>query len=114
MVSCTLLARNVFAALRPRTTDAQVFAITRWMVFPITLLALLLAVVAHSLIVVVLLVAYDFIAQLLPAVLIGGLFWRRATAAGVLAGLLVAGCRQACCTWPGSSRFGAWRPASSA
>ncbi len=89
MVSSTLLARNVFGKLRPQTSDAVIFAITRWMVFPITLLALLLAVVAHSLIVVVLLVAYDFIAQLLPAVLIGGLFWRRATAAGVLAGLLV-------------------------
>ena len=89
MVSCTLLARNVFGKLRLRSTEAQIFALSRWMVFPITLLALLLALVAHSLIVVVLLVAYDFIAQLLPAVLIGGLLWRRATAAGVLAGLLV-------------------------
>ena len=89
MVSCTLLSRNVFGKLRPGTSDRTIFALTRWLVFPITLLALLLAVVAHSLIVVVLLVAYDFIAQLLPAVLIGGLFWRRATAAGVLAGLLV-------------------------
>ena len=89
MVSCTLLARNVFAKLRPQTTERQVFQMSRWMVFPITLLALLLALVARSLIVVVLLVAYDFIAQLLPAVLIGGLLWRRATAPGVLAGLLV-------------------------
>ena len=89
MVSCTLLSRNVFSKLRPQTTDGQIFLLTRWLVFPITLLALLLAVVAHSLIVVVLLVAYDFIAQLLPAVLIGGLLWRRATGAGVLAGLLV-------------------------
>ena len=89
MVSCTLLARNVYAKLLPHTTERRVFQMSRWMVFPITLLALLLALVARDLIVVVLLVAYDFIAQLLPAVLIGGLLWRRATAQGVLAGLLV-------------------------
>ena len=88
MVSCTLLARNVFAKLRPSTSTRTVFLMSRWMVFPITLAALGLAVVARSLIVVVLLVAYDFIAQLVPAIIIGGLFWRRATAKGVLAGLL--------------------------
>ena len=89
MVSCTLLARNVYAKLRPGTSSRTVFRLSRTMVFPLTVLALGLALVAHSLIVVVLLVAYDFIAQLVPAVLIGGLLWRRATAAGVFAGLLV-------------------------
>jgi SSS family solute:Na+ symporter len=89
MVSSTLLARNVFAKLRPATTDATVFHLTRGLIFPITLLALLLALAARSLIVVVLLVAYDFIAQLLPAVLIGGLLWPRATGKGALAGLLI-------------------------
>ena len=89
MVSCTLLARNVYAKLRPSTSSQTVFRLSRAMVFPLTLMALGLALVAHSLIVVVLLVAYDFIAQLVPAVLIGGLLWRRATAAGVFSGLLV-------------------------
>ncbi|MBV9782970.1 MAG: sodium:solute symporter family protein [Acidisphaera sp.] len=88
MVSSTLLARNVYAKLRPGTSGRTVFALSRWLVFPITLLALLLALVAHSLIVVILLVAYDFIAQLLPGVLIGGILWRRATGQGVFAGLL--------------------------
>jgi SSS family solute:Na+ symporter len=37
--------------------------------------------------VVILLVAYDFVAQLLPGVVIGGLFWRRATKAGTACGL---------------------------
>ncbi len=90
MTSCTLLARNVYAKLRPNTSPASVYRLSRWLVFPITLLALLLALVARSLIVVVLLVAYDFIAQLLPAVLIGGLLWRRATATGVFSGLICA------------------------
>ena len=89
MVSCTLLARNVFAKLWPDTSDRTVFLLSRTMVFPLTLMALALTLLAHDLIVVVLLVAYDFIAQLVPAVLIGGLLWRRATAAGVIAGLLV-------------------------
>ena len=44
---------------------------------------------APALIVVVLLVAYDFIAQLVPAVVIGGVFWQRATLAGSLSGILV-------------------------
>jgi SSS family solute:Na+ symporter len=94
MVSCTLLVRNVLGEFRPNLTPRTSFNLSRALVFPLTLAALLLAVVAKSLIVLVLLVAYDFIAQLLPAVLIGGLFWRRATAPGVFAGLLVgwAGC----------------------
>lgn len=89
MMSCTMLSRNVYGKLRPQTTDRQIFTLTRGLVFVVTFAALVLAVVAQSLIVTVLLVAYDFIAQLVPAVIIGGLLWRRATAAGVTAGLLV-------------------------
>lgn len=88
MTSCGLLARNVYQQLRPQTSDRTVFVLTKALVFPITLIALYFAVIAPSLIVTVLLVAYDFIAQLVPAVLIGGLFWRRATKEGVVAGLL--------------------------
>lgn len=87
MMSCTLLSRNVYAKLRPQTSDKAVFTLTRGLVFVVTFAALILAVVAQSLIVTVLLVAYDFIAQLLPAVIIGGLFWRRATVKGAAAGL---------------------------
>lgn len=89
VTSCTLIAHNVVARLRPSTSDRAVFALTRWLTFPVTLVALGLAVIAPALIVVILLVAYDFIAQLLPAVVIGGLFWRRATLPGVVAGILV-------------------------
>ncbi len=89
MMSCTLLARNVYGALRPGTADVTVFRITRALVFVVTAAALLLAIFAHALIGSILLIAYDFIAQLVPAIMIGGLFWRRASATGVLAGLAV-------------------------
>lgn len=87
MMSCTLLAHNVYAKLRPQAQPRAIFTLSRSLVFVVTLAALILAVVAHSLIVIVLLVAYDFIAQLLPGIVIGGLLWRRATTAGTLAGL---------------------------
>jgi SSS family solute:Na+ symporter len=87
MMSCTLLAHNVYAKLFPATSQARVFALSRGLVFVVTFLALVLAVVAHALIALILLAAYNFIAQLVPGILIGGLFWRRATTAGVFAGL---------------------------
>ncbi len=89
MMSCTLLAHNVYAKLQPDASASRIFGMTRGLVFVITFAALILAVVAHSLIVVVLLVAYDFIAQLLPGVVVGGLFWKRGTKAGMMAGLAV-------------------------
>ncbi|NMP24613.1 sodium:solute symporter family protein [Sulfobacillus harzensis] len=88
MTSAGLLARNVYQKLWPKTTDVTTYRLTRALVLPITFLALVLAEVAPALIVVVLLVAYDFIAQLFPAIVIGGLFWKRATKEGALAGIL--------------------------
>lgn len=88
MTSCGLLARNVYQRLIPRTSDTTVYRLTRGLVFPITFVALLLAELAPALIVVVLLVAYDFIAQLFPAIVVGGLFWKRATKAGATVGIL--------------------------
>lgn len=89
MTSASLLAKNVYAALVPNTSERTVYRLTKWLVFPLTLLAFGLAAAAPALIVVVLLVAYDFISQLFPAVVIGGLFWRRATKEGATAGILV-------------------------
>ena len=89
MTSAGLLAKNVFAALRHDTSDKSIYRLTKWLIFPLTLLAFVLAAAAPALIVVVLLVAYDFISQLFPAVVIGGLFWRRATKQGAAAGIIV-------------------------
>jgi solute:Na+ symporter, SSS family len=88
MTSASLLSRNVVQALRPATTDRTVFWLTRILVFPLTAVALVLTLAAPALIVSVLLVAYAFIAQLFPGVVIGGLFWPRATKQGMFAGLL--------------------------
>ncbi|MCL5116580.1 MAG: sodium:solute symporter family protein [Firmicutes bacterium] len=88
MTSAGLLARNVYQKIWPKTSDATTYRLTRSLVLPITFLALVLAELAPALIVVVLLVAYDFIAQLFPTIVIGGLFWKRATKEGALAGIL--------------------------
>jgi len=88
MTSSGLIARNVVQALRPQMTDKSVYKIMKMLVFPLTILALILTLVAPSLIVQILLVAYDFISQFFPAVVIGGLFWRRATKQGVAAGII--------------------------
>lgn len=89
MTSASLIVRNVYQAIRPQTSENTVYTWIRVLIFPLTFLALVLAVIAPSLIVTVLLIAYDFIAQLFPAVVVGGLFWRRATKEGVIAGILV-------------------------
>lgn len=88
MTSSGLIAKNVIQALRPQTSEKSVYTMTRALVFPLTIIALILTLAAPSLIVSILLVAYDFISQLFPAVIVGGLFWKRATKQGVLAGIL--------------------------
>ncbi|AEJ40144.1 Na+/solute symporter [Sulfobacillus acidophilus TPY] len=89
MTSAGLIAKNVYGALSSNASEPAIYRLTKGLVFPLTLLAFILAAAAPALIVVVLLVAYDFISQLFPAVVIGGLFWRRATKQGATAGLIV-------------------------
>ncbi|TNC25866.1 sodium:solute symporter family protein [Amycolatopsis alkalitolerans] len=89
MTSASLLSRNVVHALKPDLPARTVFTLTRVLVFPLIGAALVLTLVAPALIVSVLLVAYAFITQLFPAVIVGGIFWKRATKQGVLAGLIV-------------------------
>lgn len=88
MTSSSLIAKNVVQGLNPRVSDRTVYNLTKTFVFPITIIALFLTIAVPSLIVSILLVAYDFISQLFPAIVLGGLFWRRATKQGVLAGML--------------------------
>ncbi len=89
MTSATLLSRNVLKELRPTTSDRSVFWLTKALVFPLTGVALVITLAEPALIVSVLLVAYALIAQLFPGVVIGGIFWQRATKHGMFAGLLV-------------------------
>ncbi len=89
MTSASLIAKNVYGGIKKDAKEKTVYRLTKWLVFPLTLLAFGLAAAAPALIVVVLLIAYDFIAQLFPAVVLGGLFWRRATKQGAVAGIIV-------------------------
>lgn len=88
MTSASLLAKNVWGEWNPRRDD-QIYRLTKILVFPLTALALFLALATPSLLVAILLVAYDFIAQLFPAVVIGGLFWRGATKYGAFWGMII-------------------------
>ncbi|AUW95134.1 sodium:solute symporter [Sulfobacillus thermotolerans] len=87
MTSASLIAKNVWAEYRPQS-DERIYRVTKLLVFPLTFLALFLALATPSLLVAILLVAYDFIAQLFPAVVIGGLFWRGATKYGAFWGMM--------------------------
>lgn len=89
MTSASLLSRNVVHALKPELSERRIFWLTRMLVFPLVGAALVLTLVAPALIVSVLLVAYAFITQLFPGIVVGGIFWKRATKEGMLAGLLV-------------------------
>lgn len=89
MTSASLLVRNVYQVFNPQVSDKVAYLWIKILVFPLTVIALILTLVAPALIVNVLLVAYDFIAQLFPAVVIGGLFWKRATKEGAISGILI-------------------------
>jgi solute:Na+ symporter, SSS family len=90
MILCaaTLFAKNFFRPLfRPAMTDNDVAKLAKVMVVVITGVALYFAIYSSTTLVGLLLLAYDGIAQFFPGVLFA-LYWKRATAAGVFAGIL--------------------------
>ncbi|GEO24260.1 sodium:solute symporter [Alicyclobacillus acidoterrestris] len=89
MTSSSLISHNVIHPVFPKIKDKTIYHLTKILIFPLTIIALILTLVLPSLIASILLVAYDFISQLFPAVVIGGLFWRRATKQGVISGIIV-------------------------
>ncbi len=87
--AATLFAKNFFRPLfRPSMKDDDVARLAKVMVIVVTGVALYFAIYSSSTLVGLLLLAYAGIAQFLPGVIFG-LYWKRATAAGVLAGLVV-------------------------
>ena len=78
------------ALLRPSIDDAEETRLIRWTVVGIGAVAYYFAIYSEISLVLLLLLAYGFIAQIFPA-LIAALYWRRSTPAGVITGLL-AGC----------------------
>ncbi len=87
LVAANLIARNVLQrGLTPDLDDRRTAWAARLLVAPVALVAAGLALAAPDMLVSLLLVGYSGIAQFLPAIVLG-LFWRRATLAGVSAGL---------------------------
>ncbi len=87
LTAATLLAKNIYrAGFRPQATDHEVLRLSRWMVFVVSAVALVFALLLPNALVNLLLIGYDGVAQLFPGVVLG-LFWPRATRTGVAAGL---------------------------
>ena len=90
MILCaaTLFAKNFFRPLfRPSMKDDDVARLAKVMVVVVTGVALYFAIYSSTTLVGLLLLAYDGIAQFFPGVIFG-LYWKRATAAGVFAGIV--------------------------
>jgi len=85
----TLFAKNFFRPLfRPAMTDDQVARLAKVMVVAITAVAMYFSIYSSTTLVGLLLFAYSGVTQFLPGVVFG-LFWKRVTATGVFAGILV-------------------------
>jgi SSS family solute:Na+ symporter len=87
LASANLVARNVLQkGLAPGLDDRRTAWIARGLIAPVAGIATVLALAAPDMLVTLLLIGYSGIAQLMPAIACG-LFWRRATLPGVVAGL---------------------------
>jgi SSS family solute:Na+ symporter len=88
LTASTLFAKNVFRPVCARgLTDAQVARLARLLVVALTATSLGLALSSSTSLVSLLLLGYDGVSQFLPGVILG-LFWRRVTRGGVLAGII--------------------------
>jgi SSS family solute:Na+ symporter len=87
LYAATLLSKNVYrAVLRPAADDAAVFRMSRALVVVIMAGALVLCVLLPLDLVSLLILGYDGVCQFFPGVVLG-LFWKRVTKQGVMAGL---------------------------
>lgn len=88
LTAATLFAKNLYRPLlAPAMTDDSVARLARTMVVVLGVISLGLAIHGASTLVSLLLTGYAMVTQCFPGVVLG-LYWRRATAAGVLAGML--------------------------
>jgi SSS family solute:Na+ symporter len=88
LTAANLTARNVLQkGFAPGLDDSRTAWIARILVAPVAIVAALLALAAPDMLVNLLLIGYSGIAQFVPAIYLG-MFSRRATLAGVSAGLV--------------------------
>ncbi|MEN8163457.1 MAG: sodium:solute symporter family protein [Acidobacteriota bacterium] len=87
LAAANLTARNVLQkGIAPNLDDIKTAWVARFLVAPVAIVAAGLALVAPDMLVNLLLIGYSGIAQFVPAIYLG-MFWRRATLAGVSSGL---------------------------
>ncbi len=88
LTASTLFAKNVYRPLfAPSMMDGQVAKLAKVMVLVLSLTSFFLALHSSTTLVALLLLGYAGVSQFFPGVVLG-LFWTRASATGVAAGLL--------------------------
>ena len=88
LTAATLFAKNLFRPLlAPSMTDDQVAQLARATVVVLGLISLLLAIYRSTTLVSLLLTGYAGVTQFFPGLVLG-LYWKRITTSGVLAGMV--------------------------
>jgi solute:Na+ symporter, SSS family len=88
LTAATLFAKNFYRPLfAPAMTDDQVARLARLMVVVLSLAGLFFAIYSSTTLVSLLLLGYAGVGQFFPGVVLG-LYWKRATLAGVFTGLV--------------------------
>lgn len=88
MTGATILSKNVWAALVPGRSEGDVAAVARWLVPVLALVSVLFTLHGGSAIVPLLLLGYNFVTQLFPALLLSLPARRVTSRAGAIAGIL--------------------------
>jgi SSS family solute:Na+ symporter len=87
LTAATLFAKNLYRPIfAPAMTDDQVAKLARAMVVVLSLISLYFAIYSSSTLVSLLLLGYAGVTQFFPGVVLG-LYWKRVTMPGVLAGI---------------------------
>ena len=103
LTSATILAKNVYRVLVPSASDAAVAWLARALVPGIALLGALLTLRGGQAIVPLLLLGYNFVTQLLPALLLSLPETPRTTRAGAIAGIAAGEATVAYLSWSGTT-----------
>jgi SSS family solute:Na+ symporter len=89
LFASTLISKNVYqSGINPQASEDTVMRLSRFMVLVIMTFSLLFAIFLPNELVNLLILGYDGVCQFFPGVVFG-LFWKRVTKHGVLAGILV-------------------------
>ncbi len=88
MAASTILAKNVYGALVPGTSEARIAILARWLVPVVALVSVFITLRGGSTLVPYLLLGYTFVTQLFPALLLSLPARRVVTRAGAFAGIL--------------------------